>query len=1199
MFAPHDTSATRQETLQKCFASKGLAGVDVSGSTAEELKNRSLLSYASKWLYNQPKKTKETIMGLQETAIRALLVRDCAGWGSKCGEKELTSKFCFHTKNETTQPTTFFQRYAEYDPSGLVFSTDGEIGGHEIRNLSKCRVPDVPAFFIIAGNFQDSDTITKVNISVIYSLFQKCSNALVLVVYSNNGVSDAKTDTVRVVAARGETFTKLFLFDLPEGAQLKHYPRVSYEELNKIELTIRKPIPNGSILLNNNTTVNVHQLLTNVTPGKWCEHMDKQDLMQMVSFLNSSSELSKARAWLNTQQRWLTDLIAKQRAPKSTQHIQQLLQLNQKLGTVATASKQQEVREKIMALLMELKSIKEEEEEVRPSFWKQQVAKVQAALAFATDLEQSGMTLRALARPSNRAKRFAGPQHRKTTLLPMQTLNARDAPLTLPEDLILMTEGPVTGAIFLKLISSATGDSNRFLDDRALDFPFGLKPPRAILSGWVAVPGGIADHFDQLGRSTCNDTNVLCLPVLSLQDPTNKIEIYKRLSLVFTDGLAMPHVWQILLLDIVHTLSHPWADPATTDVGRLLSAFGKHVGETVCVSGKHRYAIGGKPTPLFKALRHYLDTDILSHESLPAIIVICRVLKLWCTAPEDTDFRAHLDNVVSVAACQTIIDRRLQTLKTSGGQHESDRQLLRAIYRKVRDVHTGTYKRQQYVPVVGSETLPLRWKDIGLTARDCACLKAYPSEQDLMHPAAAGMVAFAALKAVNANQSQTAARRAVCKASSLAQLLFTHPSCVGSLRAGDVLDEIRAIQNVPYPPRTCVLPPFVKGSHTSGDLPSPSTLFYYSDRSGIVSMAPPSYVDGMNASGPLDADFVQFIKHQRQGFNQEDHGWDYVPVPIHKMMVAVVLLEGLDPNNSAFVSRVMHHLQKYGRGNLATPHIAECILALVPSLVAALPDKCMLDRSLCDQLDDYRLQGRSLADTIRNEIGGFTVAHLLAYQSKAPPQPVRVSGEHGLGWKKRVLQLTPPVPFDYETARTFGHSRLAYFLFSVLTTQRSAIMDADGGIPSSKLLKDDGPLSGVNAAVFEAAVDSSANLFKGPDGVLRATHGHQFPIALELNYTPYTLQRNVVYQLNCCPADLQSFKRLGKVYPRYGEGVIRLHRKPKISISTTKSMHAFLRINAMLDYPKIVFYQSKFNNNNMVVTPQAIPFSCFTLASAT
>ena len=72
------------------------------------------------------------------------LVRDCAGWGSKCGEKELTSKFCFQTKNETTQPTTFFQRYAEYDPSGLVFSTDGEIGGHEIRNLSKCRVPDVP-----------------------------------------------------------------------------------------------------------------------------------------------------------------------------------------------------------------------------------------------------------------------------------------------------------------------------------------------------------------------------------------------------------------------------------------------------------------------------------------------------------------------------------------------------------------------------------------------------------------------------------------------------------------------------------------------------------------------------------------------------------------------------------------------------------------------------------------------------------------------------------------------------------------------------------------------------------------------------------------------------------------------------------------------------------------------------------------------
>ena len=265
IFCVHGSKKEIQTTLGACLGSGpietsmlglkstntlgGLGGVDWSGST-----NTRLDGYDN---WNATPGTNRTVMGLFATAFKELGVGHTAGWGSKVGAIGPTKLFRFKTKNEGTYPSQFFKKHKKHimgKITGLLFATDGQIGATEIDELSKCDTHDVPSIFMIAGAFKDTNTVQQVNVSVIYSLFQKCTNALVVVVYSKNGQSDATTDIVRVVAARGPSFCNYFGPALSENPKtLQDYPQTNYATLRQFKLSITEPVPNGFIQVQTGT----------------------------------------------------------------------------------------------------------------------------------------------------------------------------------------------------------------------------------------------------------------------------------------------------------------------------------------------------------------------------------------------------------------------------------------------------------------------------------------------------------------------------------------------------------------------------------------------------------------------------------------------------------------------------------------------------------------------------------------------------------------------------------------------------------------------------------------------------------------------------------------------------------------------------------------------------------------------------------
>ena len=264
--------------------------------------------------------------------------------------------------------------------------------------------------------------------------------------------------------------------------------------------------------------------------------------------------------------------------------------------------------------------------------------------------------------------------------------------------------------------------------------------------------------------------------------------------MVFTQGLPMPHVWMIALLELTQALQKPWADPKTTDTGRLVWALGTEILDHVSLSENHRYAINGKRTPIGVALRHCFQTDMLENEPFPGIVITGLILKTWY--PD----MAHpsIDSVVTIAALHTIIDRNLASVKQGRTAQKSvEQRLKRALYRRVRvSPHAGSCVHA----VVGSETLPMRWSSVGLTKRDVACLHMYNgSDNSLMDPAAVGMVAFAVLKTVNPNQSRSVARKAVREFDPLAALALAN-GLTGTLQPDDVLQAMRQHESTPFEP---------------------------------------------------------------------------------------------------------------------------------------------------------------------------------------------------------------------------------------------------------------------------------------------------------------------------------------------------------------------------------------------------------------
>ena len=131
-------------------------------------------------------------------------------------------------------------------------------------------------------------------------------------------------------------------------------------------------------------------------------------------------------------------------------------------------------------------------------------------------------------------------------LLPRQ-VNLDDVPSVQCD--VLSTDGPAALFVCVPAEGTNTGDFS-------IDFPLcaGSANDR-FLPNVLGLGEGCADHIEAsqtlvLGRK---DT-LVALPAVSLADEGNQDALYQRLCLAFTDGRSMPHVWQVALAAILHTL---------------------------------------------------------------------------------------------------------------------------------------------------------------------------------------------------------------------------------------------------------------------------------------------------------------------------------------------------------------------------------------------------------------------------------------------------------------------------------------------------------------------------------------------------------------------------------------------------------------------------------------------------------------------
>ena len=226
------------------------------------------------------------------------------------------------------------------------------------------------------------------------------------------------------------------------------------------------------------------------TAQEWGDHMSGEDLLSLVSFFHSTGNLGKVRKWLQRQLKSIKASLLPVTTKNKAEKLEDILHIKYEMDRTADPDQKEKLRQQILAMVAKTSKNKAPAVDSKQVFYKAQESKIHAALAFATKLEKSGMSLESLARPSNRAQRFKGPQVTEDQLKPMSEMDVDGAPVTI-EDTILMGDEPVPGAIAFQEFGTDMSPSgtdmspsgtdmssskNRFLTDQAIDFPLSLPP---------------------------------------------------------------------------------------------------------------------------------------------------------------------------------------------------------------------------------------------------------------------------------------------------------------------------------------------------------------------------------------------------------------------------------------------------------------------------------------------------------------------------------------------------------------------------------------------------------------------------------------------------------------------------------------------------------------------------------------------------
>ncbi len=448
-------------------------------------------------------------------------------------------------------------------------------------------------------------------------------------------------------------------------------------------------------------------------------------------------------------------------------------------------------------------------------------AMINAALAFVTALETSGMSAASLGRLSNRAGRAKTIS--RTEVVPLAELGTDGAPHEV--DLISLEEGPV--ALCLSVMTNTEDNTSDFALDQGL--VVGQRDVNAVFEPTL-VSLSIADRIEECDKSPLTRQSLsVCLPIVKLADNRNRKAVYQRLCLVFMNELAMPHVWLIALGSILRTLeTRAWADPRDTPVGRLLSWFAGQILEHVVISAGNRLSPTAALT-VGQALTAMYQTDILTvHSSINEASTILRILHRFPAPAAISDAALRRSMLARIATGIAQSHRNWLQANHTAQWNDQGPTSLAALTTAVND--TRVTESGAHVPIAGTGRTVERLDPL-LTPSDIIAVVAFVNElgvsvDDLMTPGLTLVVLGTLDRLTNPHVSSSQAVEVVRAAPMVAAEMSAATAGTATLEdARDALHKRLAWAWVPVTPMSPFTTPY-----------GPSVLWFYAPNGAVINM---------------------------------------------------------------------------------------------------------------------------------------------------------------------------------------------------------------------------------------------------------------------------------------------------------------------------------------------------------------------------
>lgn len=495
--------------------------------------------------------------------------------------------------------------------------TDGKIWDTVRLAQHATKTAHLPTLLVLfrSNSARTSERVSNYNVSVVMAHFAAAHTAAVLII---NREDDARGYLIAVKGVWEDSLPPPP--PMNDSLLVEECPMVSIQQLGNLPSCVYAPVATGMLTLQGNRMLHLDGLL-NLEDGR--QVVTQLSMAELEDVARAFLTRGNLPAWRNQLNRWLVRVNqdAEEQVEQATQQTSSGAHaLLRRLQEVETPQKRQAITTELQVAVQQGALQAQEARESSRQVTRQPRAAIHAALAAVSALETSGMSATSLGRLSNRAARANMIDRNNLTTL--ASLNTENAPNV--EDLVLHEEGPV--ALCLRSMDQVDHNTS----DEALNEPLriGQYPENAVFEPTV-VALEIADRIEEMDASPLTRQRLsVCLPIVSLQDATNRQTVYERLCLVFMNELSMRHVWLIALSSILRTIeTQSWADPDSTPTGRLLQWFAAQIMEHVVLPEGSRLS-PNTSQPVNMALAGILRDDILTmHSSIIEASVILRLLQ--------------------------------------------------------------------------------------------------------------------------------------------------------------------------------------------------------------------------------------------------------------------------------------------------------------------------------------------------------------------------------------------------------------------------------------------------------------------------------------------------------------------------------------------------------------------------------------------